>query len=223
MNIRRVFTLIELLVVIAIIAILAAILLPALNSARERGRSASCINNMKQLGLKAQMYTDDNDNRWLPWRQGPRGDYTYWFPKNQYFAGPYLGFTTNENGCYKPGSVVDCPTNIAEVDTGYFGNRPTWWDYGLASYVTLYTTPAAVKQHSKWMLVFEGKADTEKFRGYADASGDTMGIQKYLNRTVHSQGTNLSFLDGHVEWLPCKTQDEYLIIESRYWYTAREP
>ena len=54
------FTLIELLVVIAIIAILAAILLPALNSARDRGRSATCISNLKNIGNSMQMYWDDH-------------------------------------------------------------------------------------------------------------------------------------------------------------------
>ena len=112
------FTLIELLVVIAIIAILAAILLPALQSARERGRAISCTNNLKNMGSGFFQYTANHDDFIMFYYDGTDSNKAGWLDKML----PELGIHAERNDDYRPKgkeSLVWCPSEPM-TDPSYY-------------------------------------------------------------------------------------------------------
>ena len=205
------FTLIELLVVIAIIAILAAILLPALNSARERGRTASCLNNMKNIGTWSQMYNDDFEGYMMVDNTGVSGaERTFQSVLYKIYGGvPYStmnGLDKIRNTIWQCPSAVKCWGDIEAGWTEYMGsyvlNRsvsgaPT------ANYrkTNMFTEPSGCA------IMFDGNVEvasatnspaiytTYQYRHHNHATYSAQAGIRYR----HNDKANTVFVDGHAE------------------------
>ena len=123
---RNAFTLVELLVVIAIIALLMAILIPALNRARESGKRATCMSNMRQLVLAWLLYTEDWDGKIM------NGDAGHWHGREQ----PWVGKGWHDN--YSSGALLPKQDQINAIRDG------SMWPYAKA--VRLYRCPTGYAQ-----------------------------------------------------------------------------
>ena len=181
------FTLIELLVVIAIIAILAAMLLPALNSAREKAKEIKCVNIKKQLGMSLQLYMDDSDGT-IPGAVVDNlpiacklSDLKYIpYPRTKYFGGECPSAAKK---------AIKWTGNDSNISMGACYNY--WKRYGtLVSYKI--TRLKRVAERSYW-------ADTRATSNWGGSDGCFAYASIAETNPWHSNQRNnvIGFLDGH--------------------------
>ena len=199
-NRKASFTLIELLVVIAIIAILAAMLLPALSQAREKARQAKCMSNLKQIGLAFIMYANDQDDYLPPYNASPTGgDYVYY--TNLLINGGYLpntGWQSESYGEIRTGIWL-CPS----AKSFYWGGG-----YGI-SLRHVFKIPngtpsvklSSISRSSNIMLIGDAQymRDDERAVFVMECPLCRNWSTEYSTAsTRHSGRGNYCFIDGHV-------------------------
>ena len=212
------FTLIELLVVIAMMAILAAILLPALNSARERGKSASCINNLKQSSMAAEFYSSDYDGYVVSdgYRVLKDGELYYFYGGVAYALGYLPGSRVEASKVDMP--VMHCSQSNDTVDIyGGYGrmvqltsiNAGEYYDttrYGayysatkLGSYWGHFDNVKLMKSPTTTFLLVDSgiaaKTSGDLAGNYIVTSSNSSGYGNIALR--HNERANVSYFDGH--------------------------